>query len=382
MMTKTISQLLADAPLVRRLLQTSPVAAAVIDCDGTVLFANEKLTQLLGYPNHALVGKSAKMLFDDATDCLSQAQSARCVAQSDHETQHHEQAIMVKRKNKQKLAVKLTLQPITGSDDTPFLSHFVQANETAQADEPIQAERASVSPDLLQSERLAAIAQMASGLAHESRNALQRAMACLDLLELDLKNDPEQMHLSQGIRNSLSDLMGNYEEVRRYAEPITLKPQRVGLLHLCQVAFDEIAVQHEYFPHQLRFSRTSETSDLIDVDREKMKLVCHHVIENALDACHDVAEIDVHCEPIQWHDHDAVQLTIRDHGHGFDPQSLPLVFEPFFTTKQHGTGLGLAICRRVVQAHRGKIVATNHDEGGAVIQITIPADIQPASSLH
>ena len=361
LMTKTISQLLTDAPLVRRLLQTTPVAAAVIDCDGTVLFANEKLTQLLGYPDHALVGQSANTLFDDATYCLSRARPARCVAQSEHETQHHEQPVLVKRKNNQDLPVKLTLQQITGSNDSPFLAHFVQADKS------------SVPADLLQSERLAAIAQMASGLAHESRNALQRAMACLDLLELDLQNDPEQMNLSQGIRDSLADLMGNYEEVRRYAEPIRLNSQRVRLLHLCQVAFDEIAVQHDDFRHRLRFTRDTEQSDVIYLDREKMKLVCHHLIENALDACHDVAEIDVHCERLRRHETDAVQVTIHDHGHGFAPESLPLVFEPFYTTKQHGTGLGLAICRRIVEAHHGEIEAFNHDDGGAVIQMTIAA---------
>ncbi|WP_442509383.1 sensor histidine kinase [Novipirellula sp. SH528] len=367
-MTKTQSQLLADTPLVRRLLQSSPAAAAVIDSDGIVLFANEKLTQLLGYSQDELSGHSANLFFAGPKNCLFQAQGARCGSQSEREKLDGERTFVIRCKNQKELTVNITLQPITGSNESPFLAHFVGSNKP------------QMDPKLLQSERLAAIAQMASGLAHESRNALQRAMACLDLLELDLQNDPEQMNLSQGIRDSLADLMGNYEEVRRYAEPITIKPQRVCLLHICQVAFDEIAVRHDYFPHQLRFSRASEQSDVVHVDREKMKLVCHHLIVNALDASREVAEIDVHCERVRRSDDDAVKLTFHDHGHGFDAETLPLVFEPFYTTKQHGTGLGLAICRRIVEAHRGTLEAVNHDDGGAVIEMTMAVDRDHASS--
>ncbi|EMI16515.1 PAS/PAC sensor signal transduction histidine kinase [Rhodopirellula maiorica SM1] len=368
MMTKTKKQLLDNAPLVRRFLQSSPLASAVIDVNGTILFANNKLTDLLGYSSEELLGKSSAALFPNLAKCLRRAHSARGASQSEWEPQQHEQEVVLKSKNNQNLSLKLTLQPISGTVTSPCLAHF------AHADTP------RLDPNLLQSERLAAIAQMASGLAHESRNALQRAIACLDLLELDLKNDPEQMNLSQGIRNSLADLMGNYEEVRRYAEPITLRPQRVRLLHLCQIAFDEIAVRHEYFPHQLRFSCESEHADVAHVDREKMKLVCHHLIENAIDACEDIAEIDVHCERIMRRHDDAVQLTFHDHGHGFAAETLPLVFDPFYTTKQHGTGLGLAICRRIVEAHRGEIEATNHDDGGGMIYVTITADGNALSS--
>ncbi len=72
---------------------------------------------------------------------------------------------------------------------------------------------------VVQSERLAAIGQMVTGLAHESRNALQRARGCLDLLELDLVGKREQLDLTGRIRRSLSDLQRNYEEVRNYAAP-------------------------------------------------------------------------------------------------------------------------------------------------------------------
>ena len=74
----------------------------------------------------------------------------------------------------------------------------------------------------LQSERLAAIGQVVAGLAHESRNALQRGQACLELLALRLKNQPEVLGLVSGIQEAQDDLHRFYEEVRNYAAPILL----------------------------------------------------------------------------------------------------------------------------------------------------------------
>ncbi|TWU22276.1 Sensor protein FixL [Novipirellula galeiformis] len=365
MNTKT--QPFSDAPLARRMLEISPAAAAVIDPDGTILFVNEKLTELLGYTSEELVGRPSELFFPSGVNWFQEAQLARCVSQSDSNQRENEQSVVARDKNGHELHVTISVHQIANQRESPLLAHLVRG------DQP------SVDHDLLQSERLAAIAQMVSGLAHESRNALQRAVACLDLLELDLKNNPEQMILSQRIRDSLGDLIENYDEVRRYAEPITLKPQRVNLLHLCQVAFDEIAVEHDFFPHQLEFSRVSDRDVIAQLDREKMKQVFLAILENAIDAADEIARIEVACKRIRWQDNEAVKLTIHDHGHGFQCESLPKVFEPFYTTKQHGTGLGLAICRRIVEAHRGEIRAANHADGGGIIEMTLSVHPQPLS---
>jgi signal transduction histidine kinase len=224
----------------------------------------------------------------------------------------------------------------------------------------------------LESERLDAIAQMVRGLAHESRNSLQKAVANLDLLELDLLRNAEHMQLTQRIRKSLSDLLEHYDEVRRYAEPVRIRPERVQLLQLCQLAFDEIAVQHDVFPHQLNVMSRAMHEDEIHVDREKVKLAFHHILENAIDAADDSARIDVSCSRVGARGIDSVNVTLHDHGCGFDEFSLKRAFEPFYTTKQRGTGLGLAICRRIVEAHGGSMMAANHPERGAVVLLSLP----------
>src|SRR5207244_7695212 len=90
-------------------------------------------------------------------------------------------------------------------------------------------ERRGIEDRLMQSERLAAIGQMVAGLAHESRNALQRSKACLELLALELAGQPEVLDLVARVQKAQDHLHHLYEEVRGYAAPIKLQTQLYDL---------------------------------------------------------------------------------------------------------------------------------------------------------
>jgi PAS domain S-box-containing protein len=68
-----------------------------------------------------------------------------------------------------------------------------------------------------------------------------------------------------------------------------------------------------------------------------------------------------------------IEISVRDHGCGLEPEAQSRVFKPFFTTKDHGLGLGLAICARIVGAHGGTLTLKNHDTGGAIAIVSLPA---------
>ncbi|HEX6901359.1 MAG TPA: MASE1 domain-containing protein [Thermoanaerobaculia bacterium] len=69
---------------------------------------------------------------------------------------------------------------------------------------------------------------------------------------------------------------------------------------------------------------------------------------------------------------DGVRMSVADHGTGIPPEAIEKVFEPFFTTKEQGLGLGLPICRSLVEAHGGRLWASNNDGGGATFHLTLP----------
>jgi signal transduction histidine kinase len=74
-----------------------------------------------------------------------------------------------------------------------------------------------------------------------------------------------------------------------------------------------------------------------------------------------------------------VRVFVGDTGPGIPAAVLEHIFEPFVTTKSHGMGLGLAVCRTIIEAHHGKLRASNNESGGATFEFTLPiAGAEPA----
>ena len=81
---------------------------------------------------------------------------------------------------------------------------------------------------------------------------------------------------------------------------------------------------------------------------------------------------------------DMVDVTIRDHGPGFNPEETDRLFEKFYRSRRGnvpGAGLGLAICKAIVEAHGGRIAAFNHPSGGAAFRFSLPAQVVPEEQI-
>ncbi len=217
----------------------------------------------------------------------------------------------------------------------------------------------------IQRERLAAVLEMVSGLAHGSRNSLQRAQSCLDLLELELAGQSELLQLTERIRTSLGEMHRNYEEVKSYATPTTLRYSETDLPQLCQTTFDELVRDRSDITPVLRID-SHLGCESVKLDPSRTKELLGHVLQNAIDANPRDGTIQFACRLTA---NGSVEIELRDHGTGLTDEVSQRMFHPFFTTKQHGTGLGLAVCRRIVQAHGGAIEAKNHPDGGAMVTI-------------
>jgi PAS domain S-box-containing protein len=223
----------------------------------------------------------------------------------------------------------------------------------------------------LRSERLAAIGQMVTGLAHESRNAFQRSQACLELLELELEGQDEALDLVRRIQNAQNHLHHLYEEVRDYAAPIRVSRDECHLSQVWRETWANLEMSRD--DRQIAFREIQTIGDtVVHADPHAIEQLLRNVLENAIDACGAAGEITLRCQDARIGSVPAIRLSIADSGPGFDPSSIDRVFEPFYTTKTKGTGLGMAIAQRIVEAHGGQIFLSNRRGGGGKVSVILP----------
>lgn len=223
---------------------------------------------------------------------------------------------------------------------------------------------------LLQSERLAAIGQMVTGLTHESGNALARSQACLEMLALEVQDRPEALDLIARVQKAQDHLKQLYDEVRGYAAPLRLERDTWELSRIWRQAWENVMALRRGKEAILHESTAGVDLECF-VDSIRLEQVFRNIFENALAACSSPVQITIEARAGRRHDRPALQVSVRDNGPGLSADQQRRIFEPFFTTKTKGTGLGMAIAKRILEAHGGQIAVGTSNAPGAEILLTL-----------
>ncbi len=226
--------------------------------------------------------------------------------------------------------------------------------------------------DLVRAQKDAAWGEVAKRLAHEIRNPLTPIQLSAERLAWKLADklpsDDDRGILTRStdtIVKQVQALKEMVEAFRNYARSPSLKLVKIDLNQLV----GEVLTLYEgsgcHFQNNL-----SNISLPVHVDTSMMRQVMHNIFKNAAEA----AEIDsMPTVTIQTEIQDGLAcLTVCNNGKGFSPHVLAHAFEPYVTDKKNGTGLGLAVVKKIVDEHQGRIVLSNHDSGGAQVQIALP----------
>jgi PAS domain S-box-containing protein len=223
----------------------------------------------------------------------------------------------------------------------------------------------------LQAERLAGIGQMITGLAHESRNALQRIQACAEMLELEVEGNGEALDLVHRIKLAQNHVHRLFDEVRGYAAPVNLDRSACQLGSVWREAWELLLPQWEG-----RIAEMTARTDGAELgfygDHFRLVQLFRILFENSLAACPDPVRIEITCGPATLGNAKGIRVSVRDNGSGLNQEQREHLFEPFYTTKTKGTGLGLAIAQRIVEAHGGQITAGEDSARGAEIVVILP----------
>jgi signal transduction histidine kinase len=261
-------------------------------------------------------------------------------------------------------AADYILKPINANALRASLARVAEKLRLAQ-------ERKHFEEKALQNERLAAIGQVVTGLAHESRNALQLIQASLDMLVPEVEDRPEALELVASIQGAEDRLHRLFENIRGYAAPLTLEPEPYNVAKIWRNVWEHLALLRARRQAQLQEEITGIDLDC-SVDLFALERVFRNVFENSLAACRDPVGIEIHCSEARLRGAPALRISVKDNGPGLSAEQKQKIFQPFFTTKRQGTGLGMAIAKRIVEAHGGEIAVGNGTPTGAEIVILLP----------
>jgi two-component system NtrC family sensor kinase len=314
---------------------------ALLDAEGRVVRANEALGRLLGTPPGGLVGRR----FSDAAPDL------RPGAEGTHDDR----------------TLALSVSVLT--DDAGRSVGAVHAVRDVTAERRLQAQ-------LLQSEKLASVGQLVSGVAHELNNPLAAIMGYSELVQRRVESDADLARDMGQVRLQTERASRIVHNLLAFARKRTPEARAVSLNEVVEAAL-ELQV------YDLKVSGIEVDTALeaglpaVMADFHQMEDVVVNVLVNAKQAI--AAEkpdgrIRIETRVVRTYGGTGVRLTIRDSGPGIPREQLHRIFDPFFTTKPVGvgTGLGLSICFGVVQSHGGRIWAESQPGAGTTIVIELP----------
>ncbi len=278
---------------------------------------------------------------------------------------------MAKSRELQALADSLNRMTATLLEEEQALRHKVKEVEEATA------QLTQAQAQLVRSERLASVGQLAAGLAHEVGNPIAAMQGMQDLLlEGDLEPELQQDFIRR-MRKETERISRILQDLLQFARPTKSEHERQpGVVEAAinetvtlvspQPALRDVDLQLDVYPDL----------PLVTLPHEQLIQVLLNLILNAAAARSD-GNILVRARELETAGQKLVELTVEDNGPGVDPKLVDTLFEPFVSTKDvgEGTGLGLSVCKGLIEASGGSIqLDLSHQPGARFVVTLIPLE--------
>ncbi len=206
------------------------------------------------------------------------------------------------------------------------------------------------SSELMKSEKLAIIGELASRMAHDLRNPLSTIKNTIELMESKPKLKIEEKLQYYGrLRRAMNRMSHQVDDVLDFVRTSELKLQAHSVLDIINIVKEGITI-----PNDVSINVEQENVR-INCDYRKIEAVFTNLLLNAIQAVENRGDVRIRIiDNVQ-----DVLIAFEDSGPGIELDDLGKIYEPLFTTKQLGTGLGLSICKSIVEQHGGSITVKN-----------------------
>jgi PAS domain S-box-containing protein len=222
---------------------------------------------------------------------------------------------------------------------------------------------------LVKSERLATIGELAAMVGHDLRNPLTGIMGAAYYLKTKHGTavGAKGREMLETIENAINYSNKIINDLLEYSQDLKLKLTETTPKTMLQSALSLLEI-----PEKIQIIDATKAKPTVKADTEKIRQVFVEIIQNAIDAMPEGGTLTIKSRKVK----DKLEIAFKDTGTGMSEEALSKLKGgvPLFTTKSKGMGFGLPICKRIVEAHGGKICVKSTAGKGATVTVTIPVN--------
>jgi len=346
--------------LYRGLFESARDAICIIDTSpagfGKILTVNAAATELYGYSMDEMLTMNCIQLSSDTDASEFREKINQVIAGT-----WTRGTVTRQRKNGSCFPAEVSAGTMQLDGHTYVLTFTRDISESEQAKK-----------ELLHANQMAIAGQMAVGLAHEIKNPLAGIKATVEVLSAELELNPEDKELFDRIVKEVERMERLLKDLLKFARPPQPQLEMTNLNRVLEYTAKNVELSvSRSTPERIIFVHELDARQpLIEIDAAQLQQVFLNIYLNAIEALSGPGQIitRTRLEEAQ----NRVKIDIEDDGPGIPEATLEKIFTPFFTTKSKGTGLGLSICRRLIDQHKGTIIAENKPDKGTRFVITLP----------
>ncbi len=340
------------------ILDNSKAIIITTDKDGKIVEFNKEAQILFDYTKEEVTGQNVLLLYQDPAQRLEMMKSRVLLNNDSWAVKNRE--VLLKSKSGKLVHINLTLSALM--DNNGNVIGTVGVGKDISEQKMLQFK-------LLQSEKLAGIGILASGIAHEINNPLAGILGMAEAIRDEA--DPAKMKTySTDIIQYALDASNIVKELSSYSRHARDESQStVDLASILEYSLK--MARHSASLMSIKVVTNFERNSLILANEGEMQQVFVNLMVNAIHVMDEKGTLTLECR----RDGDFVRATISDTGHGISKENLKHIFDPFFTTKPvgQGTGLGLYVVYKIVTKYGGSIDIDTQEGAGTTFTLKFPA---------
>jgi PAS domain S-box-containing protein len=369
---------------IRRLVDANIVGIIVWDCDGRILDANDAFLRMVGYDRKELV--SGRMRWTDLTPAEwlyhghQQWTPELCMTGT---LEPVEKEYFHKEGHRVPVLVGSALFEERRNQGVGFVLDLTESKRAEAEARENERRFHQVQMELAHANRAATMGQLTASIAHEVKQpiAAMQINACAALRWLSAR-PLNREEARSALEHIIEDAKRADHIIGRVRDLFKKAPPRDDPVDINEAVNEVVElVRYEAAKHDVSVqTMLGEGLPKIRGDRVQLQQVILNLMVNAIESMSATSGGPRELSITTAGDlSNAVSVVVRDSGPGLPAQEVERIFDPFYTTKPGGLGMGLSICRSIVEAHEGRLEAKPNVPGGAVFQLTLPAQPDSAS---